>query len=183
MSLLKATSPEQDLLQGCLRNERRAQQLLHGRYCAALHAVARAYTKQEEDILEIVRDSFLKIFQHLGHFDPRLSSLYTWMRTIVVHTAIDHLCKSKKTPAVEWTEAHDPYIDSEVLGRMTAHQILQLLDQLPDATRMVFTLFVSEGYSHREIAEALQTCEGASRWHLSEAGKHIIHSMKTPARA
>jgi RNA polymerase sigma factor (sigma-70 family) len=184
MPFLKATSSEQEMLHGCLRNERGAQQLLHQRYCAALHAVARAYTKQEEDVLEIVQDSFLKIFQHLGDFDARQSSLYTWMRTIVVHTTIDHLRKGKKAPAsVKWTEIHDSAIEAGVMQQMTAQQILQWLDTLSDTTRVVFTLFVTEGYSHKEIAEALGISEGTSRWHLSEARKHIIHSMKKVERA
>lgn len=184
MPFRKAAPSEQEMLNGCLRNERWAQQLLHQNYCAALHAVARAYTKQEEDVLEIVQDSFLKIFQHLGDFDARQSSLYTWMRTIVVHTAIDHLRKGKKTLAlIEWNEEHDIVAEASVMQQMTAQQILKWLDTLPETTRIVFTLFVTEGYSHKEIGEALGINEGTSRWHLSEARKHIIQSMKKVERA
>jgi len=49
---------------------------------------------------------------------------------------------------------------------------------LPPATRMVFSLYVLEGYNHREIAEQLDISEGTSKWHLSEAKKRLQKMIK-----
>jgi RNA polymerase sigma factor (sigma-70 family) len=184
MPFFKSTPSELDLIKGCLRNDRRSQQLLFQQYLNSLIAVARAYILNEQDVLEIVQDSFLKIFQHVDRYDAKQSSLYTWMRTIVVRTAIDHLRKGKQAPQqVEWTEAHDAVVEADALSGQTAAEILQLLKQLPDTTRMVFNLFITEGYSHREISGALNISEGTSRWHLSEARKYMSNSMKKQKRA
>ena len=184
MPSVQAALTEKDLIKGCLRNERRMQQLLYQHYCVALLSIARAYVSCEEDAVEVLQDSFLKIFQQIGRFDEAKSTLYTWMRTIVVRTTIDRLRKNKAVPqTMEWTESYEPLIEAEVLECMTARQIVQWLGALPETTRVVFTLFTTEGYSHREIGEALRINEGTSRWHLSEARKYLVNAMKTNKRA
>ena len=141
-------------------------------------ALCTAYLKDQEDAVEVLQDGFLKIFQQIQRFDAARSTLYTWMRTVMIRTAIDFLRKDKHTPAsIEWNEEHDPAIDAEALQKMTAGEILQLLQQLPQTARTVFNLFVTEGFSHREIGEMLQISEGTSKWHLSEARKHLTGTL------
>jgi RNA polymerase sigma factor (sigma-70 family) len=133
-------------------------------------ALCRSYAKNDEDAVEILQDGFLKIFQQIERFDPSRSALYTWMRTIMIHTAIDFLRKQINKPrTVEWQEAYDPYFEAEALLQMSAQQIMAMLQNLAETTRMVFNLYVTEGYTHREIGELLGISEGTSKWHLSEA--------------
>ena len=102
----------------------------------------------------------------------------------MVRTAIDFLRRGKNAPqAIEWTEQHDPSIDAEVLQRMSSQEILHLLHQLPETTRAVFNLYVTEGFNHREVGEMLNISEGTSKWHLSEARKYLIDSIKKKERA
>ena len=97
----------------------------------------------------------------------------------MIRTAIDFLRKqNKKQTAVEWKEEHDPAIDAEALERMSAQQILYLLQHLPATTRAVFNLYITEGYTHREIGELLKISEGTSKWHLSEARKILQQMIK-----
>jgi len=143
-----------------------------------MHTLCTAYLRNEEDAVEVLQDGFLKIFQQIQKFDAARSTLYTWMRTVMIRTAIDFLRKDKNAPtSIEWTEDHDPSIDAEALQRMTAEEILQLLQQLPETARTVFNLYVTEGFSHREIGEMLQISEGTSKWYLSEARKHLIGTL------
>lgn len=180
----RSTLSEQDLIKGCIRNERRVQEVLYKQYCSSMLALCRSYAKNEEDATEILQDGFLKIFQQISRYDSNKASMYTWMRTIMVRTAIDFLRKqNKKQVAIEWREEHDPVIDAEALERVSAQQILYLLQQLPETTRAVFNLYITEGYNHREIGELLKISEGTSKWHLSEARKNLINSLKSKERA
>jgi|SRR4030095_2980757 len=180
----RSTLSEQDLVKGCIRNERRIQEVLYKQYCSSMLALCRSYAKNEEDATEILQDGFLKIFQQISRYDSNKASMYTWMRTIMVRTAIDFLRKqNKKQVAIEWREEHDPVIDAEALERVSAQQILYLLQQLPEMTRAVFNLYITEGYNHREIGELLKISEGTSKWHLSEARKNLINSLKSKERA
>ena len=184
MSLLKSTLTQYDLVQGCVRNERRSQELLYKQYAQSLLAIANAYTRNNQDSIEVLQDSFLKIFQNIHLYDSEKSTLYTWMRTIVVRTSIDFLRKGKNSiQSIEWEEQHDPMIEAEALHRMTADQILNMLKQLPETTRVVFNLFITEGYTHKEIGELLKISEGTSKWHLSEARKFLISSLAAQERA
>lgn len=179
MPLFRSTLSEQDLIKGCIRNDRRIQEVLYKQYCVSMLGLCRSYAKTDEDAVEILQDGFLKIFQQIERFDPARSSLYTWMRTIMIRTAIDFLRKQgNKQRTVEWQEAYDPYFEAEALLQMSAQQILAMLQNLAETTRMVFNLYVTEGYTHREIGEMLCISEGTSKWHLSEARKHLIHSLK-----
>lgn len=184
MSFSKSNFREEDLIKGCVLNDRWAQELLYKQYCASMMVLCKSYTKNEEDAVEVLQDGFLKIFQQIGKYDAGKSSIYTWMRTIMVRTAIDFLRKqNRKTIAIEWKEEYDPTIEAEALQRMTAVQIQCWLQNLPTTTRAVFNLYIMEGYNHREIGESLNISEGTSKWHLNEARKYLINLIKAKERA
>ena len=84
---------------------------------------------------------------------------------------------------MEWQEEHDPTVAAEAFERMSAQQILHLLQHLSATTRAVFNLYITEGYNHREIGELLKISDGTSKWHLSEARKYLINSLKAKERA
>jgi len=181
---LQSTLSEQDLVKGCIRNDRRVQEVLYRQYCSSMLIICRSYAKNEQDAIEVLQDGFLKIFQQINRYDSSKASIYTWMRTIMIRTAIDFLRKqNKRQVAIEWKEEHDPTIDADALTRMSAQQILSLLQTLPATTRAVFNLYITEGYNHREIGEILNISEGTSKWHLSEARKYLINSLKAKERA
>lgn len=181
---LQSTLSEQDLVKGCIRNDRRVQEVLYRQYCSSMLIICRSYAKNEQDAIEVLQDGFLKIFQQINRYDSTKASIYTWMRTIMIRTAIDFLRKqNKRQVAIEWKEEHDPTIDAEALERMSAQQILSLLQLLPATTRAVFNLYITEGYNHREIGEILNISEGTSKWHLSEARKYLTNSLKAKERA
>jgi RNA polymerase sigma-70 factor (ECF subfamily) len=69
------------------------------------------------------------------------------------------------------------------MQKMSSQETIRLVEQLPETTKIVFNLFIIEGYTHREIAELLNVNEGTSRWHLSEARKYLIGSIKKKERA
>lgn len=182
MSTVTLSLSSAELVAGCLRNDRRLQQALYHQYCDALLSVCISYAKAEEDAVEILQDGFLKIFQQMHTFDSEKAKLYTWMRTIMVRTAIDALRRGARQPAaVELKEANDPPVSAGVIEKMSAREILFLLRQLPPTTRAVFQLYVQEGYSHREIGELLNISEGTSKWYLSEARKQLSNSIKMTA--
>ena len=184
MPFSKSTLPEQDLIKGCLLNDRRMQELLYKQYCSSMLVLCKSYTRNDEDAVEVLQDGFLKIFQQISRFDASKSSLYTWMRTIMVRTSIDFLRKqNRKNVAIEWKEDYEPVIEGEALQRMSAQQIQCMLQHLPATTRMVFNLYVTEGYNHKEVGDLLDISEGTSKWHLSEARKSLINSLKAKARA
>jgi len=184
MSFFKSTLSEQDLVKGCRRNDRRMQELLYKQYCASMLVLCRSYAKNDQDAIEVLQDGFLKIFQQIDRYDAIRSSIYTWMRTIMVRTAIDFLRRQNKNQVIiEWTEEYDRAIAAEALEHMSAQETLDVLQHLSATTRAVFNLHITEGYTHGEIGKLLGISEGTSKWHLSEARKFLINSLKAKERA
>src|SRR5574339_334270 len=111
MPFSKSTLSEQDLIKGSILNDRRVQELLYKQYCSSLMVLCRSYAKNDEDAVEMLQDGFLKVFQQIDKYDVSKSSLYTWMRTIMIRTAIDLLRRqNRKNISVEWKEEHEPTI-------------------------------------------------------------------------
>jgi RNA polymerase sigma factor (sigma-70 family) len=182
--LVSSDDDIQILIGGCLKNDRKAQEHLYKRFYQAMMTLCVRYAKDRDDALEMLNDAFLKIFIRIRQYDPTKGALYTWMRKIVINTAIDFLRKQQNVPVAEvaLTNEEEPGIENEAVQKMNGDELLGMIRQLPAATGMVFNLYIVDGFTHREIASMLAISEGTSRWHLSEARRQlklIIHLMET----
>ena len=182
--MLSSENDIQILIRGCLENNRNAQERLYKRFYPVLMPLCVRYVRDRNDALEVLNDAFLKVFKQLSTYDTSKAMLATWMRRIVINTAIDHLRRQKTIRDREMFPDHieEPGIDNEAISKMNGEELLRLIRQLPVTTRLVFNLYGIDGFSHREIAEMLGISEGTSRWHLSDARRQlklIIHLMET----
>ena len=130
------------------------------------------YTKNETDAVDVLNNGFLKVFKNIQRYDPGQASLYTWIRTIIVNSCLDFIrSKQRLEPLHELNEAAEVHVPAEVISKMKATDLLDMIRQLPPATQAVFNLYVMDGYNHKEIAGLLGISAGTSKWHLSEARK------------
>lgn len=163
-----------DIINGCRNGNRKAQEKLYKDYYRAMMILCLRYTRNEADAVEVLNNGFLKVFRSIQRYEPAQGSLYTWIRTIVVNSCLDFIrARSRKEPHRELGEATQVDIPAEVISRMKAAELLQLVRSLSPSTQAVFNLYVIEGYNHREIGELLGISEGTSKWHLSEARKSL----------
>lgn len=124
--------------------------------------------------MEALNTGFYKVFKNIQLYDPARASLYTWIRTIIINSCLDlNGKKEKNMSSQELTDAIDVAVDPEVISRLSAARLLEIIRKLPAATQTVFNLFVMEGYSHKEIAVLLDISEGTSKWHVSDARKKL----------
>ena len=147
---------------------------LYERFYRAMATICMRYTKNKEDAMEVLNDGFVKVFKYLRRFDRAKASLYTWMRTIMINTAIDFV--KRQQPAFDeltLTGEEEPAISNRFVEQADADELLALIRKLPPATQAVFTLFTVDGYSHQEIAGLLGISEGTSKWHLSDGRKKL----------
>ena len=162
------------LIEGCKKDDRKAQEQLYRNYYGAMMNLCLRYTQNEPDALDVLNRGFLKVFKNIQRYDPSQASLYTWIRTVVVNSCLDHIkSRQREISTRELDEAADVNIAPEIVTKMKAEEILQLVRGLPAATQGVFNLYVMEGFSHKEIASLLNISEGTSKWHLSEARKKL----------
>lgn len=181
---LRSAQNNNQLIQGCIDNDRKSQEHLYQQFYHPMLALCFRYTRNQEDAIEVLHEGLLKVFQHLHEFDESISSLFTWVHTIMVRTAIDFLRKKNRvTVNIALIEDFEPSVSPEILVDRPAADILRFLKQLPETTALVFNLHVVEGYKHKEIADMLQISEGTSKWHVSEAKKQLTQLLEKRARA
>jgi RNA polymerase sigma factor (sigma-70 family) len=172
---------DKNILEACINNDRKAQELLYKQFYGPMMSICIRYTRNEEDAIEVLHNGFLKVYKHAASYDPAKASLYTWIKTIMVNSAIDFIrSRQKFKNNIELTESHDVGImDNEAIQRMGTTELLKLVQKLPTATQTVFNLYVVEGYNHREIGEILGISDGTSKWHLSEARRQLQQLLLT----
>jgi len=127
---------------------------------------------------EIVNDVFLKLFNNLAKYDHS-KPFQAWTRTIAVNTAIDYYRKNQKyTHQADIDDVELTDTNFDVISKISAEEILMLVQKLPPSYRTVFTLFVVDGYNHREIADLLGIKEGTSKSNLQDARKKLQNLVK-----
>lgn len=128
------------------------------------------YCNNREEAEEVLQEGFMKVFEFIHQFNHQ-GSLEGWMRQIMIHCAFrKYRNKRSLHPVVDITTMEIAgTAQEEILSRLGTKELINMIQQLPPAYRMVFNLFVFEKMKHREIAEMLGIAEGTSKSNLSAA--------------
>lgn len=161
---------DREIVQGCIDNNRKAQEMLYRQHFAAMYAMCYQRCGNKERSLEIVNNGFLKVFMNIQSFQFN-GSFQGWIRRIIWHALADYFKHEKKYYSTIVLEDYDAAIDysEPSLQKMYADDLHKIIDTLPLATKQVFNLYVVEGYTHNEIATMVNISEGTSKWHLNNA--------------
>jgi RNA polymerase sigma factor (sigma-70 family) len=160
-----------NIITGCLKGNRRDQELLYRRHAAKLFAVCMQYSGNDEEARDILQEGFIKIFENLVHYKHE-GSFEGWMRRIVVNTALEKY-RSKhnlyRVDDIDQIPEPDATPDNEDYAGLEASDLLEIIRELPPKYRMVFNLYAIEGYTHKEISSIVNISEGTSKSNLSRA--------------
>ena len=162
-----------ELMEGCKLGNRQMQELLYRQTSAKMLAVCMRYAKDQMEAEDVLQLGYIKIFNKIKEFKNE-GSFEGWIRKIMVNTAIESYRKNLRMlnvvpieEAYEQPSGPDGYRD--VFGSLGMQDLIKLIQNLADGYRMVFNMYVIEGYSHKEIAETLGISEGTSKSQLSRA--------------
>lgn len=162
---------ERELLSECQRNDRNAQRKVYEKMAGRLYSVCRRYLKNDEDIEEVLADTFYKIFTKIGQLQNP-DTFEAWARKITVNECLQKLRTNKALfISLEENQIDSPESSTENLS--FEKDILNLLNFLPEGCRAIFNLFAIEGYPHKEIATMLSISEGTSKSQLNFARKKL----------
>lgn len=183
--MLSATNINEDqlkmLVTGCIRNNRKSQEILYKMFYGKMMAVCRRYTRNDDQAKDILQDGFIKVFKNIDKFNFQ-GSFEGWVRRIVVNTAIDFTRKAKNDYLLmnEGQEIED--FENDLLDESDEEEyespfkvadVIKGMEQLSNAYRTVFNLYVFENYSHQEIADALNISVGTSKSNLAKARANL----------
>ncbi len=158
---------DNEILQGCKRENLKAQQALYDKYSRAMMGICLRYIKNQTEAEDLFQDGFVKVFNSIRTLENP-EALPFWIRRVFINTCINFINRNKKYAfsQIQDFEFKSTYHTDEPLN---TEEILKALGQLPESYQLIFNLFVVEGYSHKEISELLGFSEGTSKSQLSRA--------------
>ena len=167
---LSANYNELEVVKGCIKNDRIAQEVLYRRFAPQMFTITLSYSRDRATAKDILQEGFLKVFDKISTYHGN-GVLGSWIRQIIVNTAIDHVRKYKHE--LLWTELgeeeENELVDFTLLETLNLESVLMRLNELPNGARVIFNLYAIEGYTHREIAEKLGISEGTSKSQFNRA--------------
>ena len=163
---LSYIDPHKEVVESCLMGNRQAQFELYRLYSKAMYNVCLRMLKNSTDAEDVLQNSFMDAFNRLSTFGFQ-SSFGAWMKRIVINNCINFLQRRKFSfdeydanthgkDAIQYEED----VTDEVLN---VERIQKAMAQLPDGYRVVFSLYMFEGYDHEEISEVLKISESTSK--------------------
>lgn len=172
---------DEEIVQGCVKKEPRAQKFLYDKFSRKMMGVCMRYCNNTEEAEDVLQNGFISIFLNIESFKGA-GSLEGWIRRIMVNTALTHLRKNKKLlqnielETVEYMLPSTNHIN-ESAG---AKDLLKIIQTLPTGFKTVFNLYAIEGYSHKEIGELLGISEGTSKSQYARAKTHLQKLVQKP---
>ena len=162
---------EDELIRGCLQKEASCQKEIFNRFAGRMLGVCNRYARNSADAEDILQDAFIKVFDKIYQFKFE-GSFEGWIRRIVVNTALKKYSLrryEKEVAGYEVTDKDETIMEPSAYGHLTEKDLLVLVNNLPDGYRLIFNLYVIEGYQHDEIAAMLNIQPGTSRSQLVKA--------------
>lgn len=179
-SICIATDSEEQLLGRMQTGDATASRAVYSRYVRYLSAIVSRYITNDEDVKDVLQESFLKIFSSVATFKYRGDgSLKGWMSKIVLNETLKHIRNSGRLLLTELTPDNIDTADEEPeTDDIPSDVIYSMIRDLPDGYRVVFNLYVIEGKSHKDIAALLNIKENSSASQLHRAKAMLAAKIK-----
>lgn len=162
---------EYQLIKACIKEDAASQKEVFDRYSGRMMTVCLRYARSSADAEDILQDAFIKVFDKMHQFKFE-GSFEGWIRRIVVNTALKKYSLrryEKEVVGYEIKDKDESSVEASAYSDLTAKELMDLINMLPSGYKLIFNLYVIEGYQHDEIAEMLGIQPGTSRSQLVKA--------------
>lgn len=176
---------EHELVAACKAGKKVAQKRIYELFAGKMLNVCRRYAKDSEHARDLMHDGFIKVFLNIDKFREQ-SSLQTWITRIMINNSISAIKKEvRKGIKVKIEDVQlreDDVVEFELIEQqpITARQVFEKLNELPLGYKTVLSLYVLDGFTHKEIGQQLGVTEGTSKSQLAKA-KRLLAKILTEA--
>ena len=177
-----------DIIEDCKKGNQRAQYKLYELYSKAMFNVCFRMTNKREEAEDMLQDSFTDAFHRLHSF--RYDSTFGhWLKRIVVNNCINELKRKKADLSyfddMAWFENHEENKEDAYGNGLTVDNVKKAMERLPGGSRVIFSLYLLEGYDHVEISQILNISESNSKSQYMRARlkvKEILNTLQHETR-
>lgn len=166
------------LIKACQQDNRKAQRKLFQQFLPYVNVVVRRYLYDQNAVKDNVQEAFIKVFKNLkSNYNPERGAFKPWLRTITINQCIAY---NKRNQSFDDIEDYSQTISVEpaIFEQFDEADLMRFLDEMPSVLKVVFNMFIIDGYSHAEIAETLNISEAASRKKVSRARAWVQSHIK-----
>lgn len=155
------------LIDDCKNNNRKAQEQLYRLYSPKLFAVCLKYSRNYAEAQDNLQDGFILIFKKIEQFSFK-GSFDGWLKRVMINNVLQQYRNQTFLSLVNEDVAEDVEVEIEE-DNISMDYLLKIIQELPDRYRLVFNLYVIDGFSHADIAEMLTINVGTSKSNLARA--------------
>ncbi|MEW7289406.1 RNA polymerase sigma factor [Aquimarina sp. 2304DJ70-9] len=155
------------LIHKCKKKNGKAQEQLYRLYSSKLFSICLKYSSDYPSAEDTLQDAFMTIFDKINTYKNK-GSFEGWIKRVTINTALQKYRKQKVFDIVNEEQIEEVEVDVDE-EEISLDYLLKIIQQLPDRYRLVFTLYVLDGYSHKEIAKMLEISIGTSKSNLARA--------------
>ncbi|APX98835.1 RNA polymerase sigma factor [Lacinutrix venerupis] len=156
------------LIQNCKINDTKAQSELYKLYSSKLFSLSLKYSRNYAEAEDNLQDAFITIFKKIEQYKNK-GSFEGWLKRITINTALQRYRTQGVFDIVNEDLIEDEAITIEDEDNIPLDYLLKIIQELPDRYRLVFNLYVMDGYSHKDIAQMLNITSGTSKSNLARA--------------
>ena len=161
----------EELIKNCKKQDAKAQIQLYKRYASKLFSLCLKYSKNYVDAEDNLHDAFVTIFKKIEQY-KNVGSFEGWIKRITINTALQCYRQVGVFDIINEAAIEDVTVDVNN-NDVDLDFLLKIIQELPDRYRLVFNLYVLDGYSHNEISELLNISSGTSKSNLAR-GRYIL---------
>lgn len=171
---------DENLIKECLKGTAKSQKALYDQYKVMAYMVCLRYAASQQEAQDFLQDGFIKVFRDLHQVDLEKGSLKAWIRKVILNTALQNV-RSKKNifSSIDIDLVSNLHVvDEDVTSNLSTQELTQLIQTLPEGYRVVFNLYVIEGYTHKEIGNMLNISDSTSKSQLFKAKALLRKKLK-----
>lgn len=166
----------QELIRDCKKKNASAQSQLYKLYASRLFSICLKYSKNYVEAEDNLQDAFVTIFKKIEQYKNK-GSFEGWIKRIAINTALKRYRKVQVYSLIDESAIED--VDIEIGNdEVDLDFLLQIIQDLPDRYRLVFNLYVMDGFSHNEIGKMLEISNGTSKSNLARARMILKQKIK-----
>ena len=165
---------EQNIIKGCIKGDKKSQYDLYNRFKKDVFGLCLRYAKDRAEAEDKMQEGFIKVYTDLYQYRP-IGPLGGWIRRVVINSCLRFIRKRKRLVFNEYSDQMSMALksDDNVISDLGAKDLIKVIQKLPEGYRLVFNLYVIEGFSHKEIAEQLGISVNTSKSQLSRAKAYL----------
>ena len=168
------------LIKKCIKGDAKSQKTLYTKYKVKWFMVCLRYARDRSEAEDMLQEGLINIFKDLKQYNPKKGYFSTWSNRVLVNSILQFLRKWKKIKFdIDITDMKDILPSSDdIYATLGAKELTQMIQQLPLGYRVVFNMYVIEGFKHKEIAEKLKISENTSKSQLFKAKRMLRNQLE-----